>query len=158
MTTTRIPSWKISLTDLYACLVSTIEQDWRPDLFNSEREYHDDLEEFLAGTLPGNAILAREYMHAGGRVDLFASLRGLIRLHEIFFELKHDLQSQSDFDRLVGQLERIDPQRRSIILLLCGNTRREFVARLHERYSEFLNPIPPLQPSLAIIKKNLTDS
>jgi hypothetical protein len=56
----------------------------------------------------------------------------------VFFELKRNLKKKVEFDRLVGQIEGIDPRRHNIFIVLMGQLDASLVARLKERYDQFL--------------------
>lgn len=53
--------------------------------------------------------------------------------------MKRDLLRKTDFDRLVGQVVSLKREGNKIILVLCGETREEFVHKLKDIFSDILN-------------------
>lgn len=92
--------------------------DWNPGDLDSEQQYQDSLFDFLRARLP-ECIVQREYNEAGSRVDIYLKRKGFRGDQEAFFEVKHNLFGKSEGDRLVGQLDAMDPERRKIVVVLC---------------------------------------
>lgn len=146
----RIAPLSIMFGDLFQCLVRSIASEWTPDPMGSEQEYQEDIEPFLRAVLPEEAVLAREYMHLGSKLDFYVRLQGWIRRHEIAIEMKANLRSKSEFDRLKGQLQGYEPGKNQVILILCGDTEPSYIQQLRELYRDQLED---LDPSFAILTK-----
>jgi hypothetical protein len=56
----------------------------------------------------------------------------------VAFELKVDLTRKTDFDRLVGQLEGMEPAKYKTIVVLIGETDPSLLGRLRDRYAKYL--------------------
>lgn len=149
----RISAPEIFLKRLFGSVVDRVRSEWSPGRLADERAYQRSLEAFLRAVLPGRAALSPEYPHLGGRLDFFIRFEGLVQRHEVIVELKHDLKDKAEFDRLVGQLEGLEPDRQEILLVLCGETRPDFLATLERRYEALMNPLPGQEPSFAIVCK-----
>jgi hypothetical protein len=82
--------------------------------------------------------LEKEYRHLGTTLDLWLKWSGFISIEEICFELKVKLSRKTDYDRLVGQIEGIDPRKNQVIVVLIGDTDPALLERLRERYRELM--------------------
>jgi hypothetical protein len=49
-------------------------------------------------------------------------------------ELKRNLQSKAQLDRLVGQVEALEPKKNAVLIILCGETNPALLTGLKERY------------------------
>jgi hypothetical protein len=75
-----------------------------------------------------------EYRHLGTTTDIYVKEEGFLGSSEVFVELKRNLTSKSQLDRLVGQVEALEPKKNFVIVVLCGETNPTLVVRLRERY------------------------
>lgn len=131
-----------------------ILKNWRPSAMRTELEYRDALFERLRAALPDNAQIEKEYRHRGTTVDLY------IRCNEgfpptdteVFFELKRNLTKKSEYDRLVGQIEGLDPRENKIFVVLFGERDPALVRRLKEQYAEFLERELWEEPRVTLIE------
>lgn len=133
-------------------------KQWDPPRLDRELDYHEHLAGFLRANAPSNFLVAKEYPHAGSNVDVYVRRRGSIITEEVFMELKLDLQDVPGYDRLVGQIERIDPAKHDVIVVLIGETDPRFAAQLRQRYIPppriLWNPImQALERRLALVLK-----
>lgn len=83
-------------------------------------------------------MVEKEYRHLGTTLDLWLRWGGLLSSEEICFELKVKLSRKTDYDRLVGQIEGIDPRKNQVIVVLIGDTDPSLLGRLKDRYRELL--------------------
>jgi len=111
----------VAINGLLAGLVKLIEQ-WEPGTLGSETEYRDSLLKFIRDSVPEDCRVEREYRHGGTTADLFISWKGLLFGGEIYIEIKRNLQKKASFDRLVGQIEGLNPNKYLIIVVLVGST------------------------------------
>lgn len=92
--------------------------------------------------LPGDARLQKEYRDGGTTTDLYLKWQGIIFAPEIFFELKYNFSRPADLQRVIGQIVLLNPKRRNIIVLLCGESDPGLVRQLHEVIVEHFAPDP----------------
>lgn len=135
----KISGAEIAFSGLHKPLLRALEA-WRPPPLKTELEYRDALFAYLREIIPDAARVEKEYRHAGTTVDLYLRCEGLLTQFEVFFELKRHLRKKVEFDRFVGQIEGLDPQRHDIFLVLIGERDASLVARLKERYASSLEP------------------
>lgn len=109
-------------------------QEWQPAKLPKELKYRDSLASFLRQRLP-RAIIEKEYRHSGTTSDLYVECNGFLRTTEVFIELKNNLLQKNQLDRLVGQLESLNPRKHRIIVVLCGETKPELLTRLRLQYA-----------------------
>lgn len=102
---------------------------WKPKRASRELIYRNSLAAYLRKNLC-NARVETEYRHLGTTIDIYIKPPN----SEVFVELKCNLSSKREFDRLSGQIQDLKPNRKAIIVVLCGQTRHELMGRLHERY------------------------
>jgi hypothetical protein len=133
-------------------LVSVIK-DWTPPPLKTEREYQTSLYEHLKKRLPEDSIVQKEYPHAGMMVDLYVRLKVFLWAWEVFIELKRNLTT-SECDRLVGQIHRLGPTRKIIIVLL-GGVGSALVGRLKEEFAIHLSKgaVMWAEPSMFIVSE-----
>jgi len=106
---------------------------WEPKMLPNELEYRDSLVSHLRGQLR-DAKVEPEYRHLGTTTDIYVKQSGFFGASEVFLELKRNLTSKAQLDRLVGQIESLEPKKNFVILVLCGKTNPTLLARLRERY------------------------
>ena len=128
---------------------------WAPALLKTERAYRDSLFSYLVSNLPSNASVKKEYRDGGTTTDLFVTLPGWWT-DEVYIELKFNLKKKGEFNRLVGQITQLDPKKRKIFIILCGDTSIEYISELRTAFQEFAedNIFMPYSPkSLFILTK-----
>jgi len=155
-TVTKLTPFSVNTGGLLPRLIQVIAE-WEPGALGHERAYHRSLEEFLRERNP-DATIEREYRHLGTTVDLYVEYSPLwARIwgekREAFIEIKRDLKRKSDYDRLVGQIEDLDPGRNIILVILCGDTAPQWLTRLKERYRDAIEDELFRERTLAIIEK-----
>jgi hypothetical protein len=118
-------------------LLSILEK-WRPPSMKTELEYRNALIERLRKFLPEYAKIEKEYRHGGTTIDLYVRCKTGFPPSddEVLFELKRNLTKKTDFDRLVGQIEGLDPKENDVFVVLFGERDPALVGRLRERYHE----------------------
>jgi hypothetical protein len=114
--------------------VRKLVSEWQPGALPSERKYRDSLIAFLRGRL-NNATIEKEYRHSGTTADIYVKESHIIGSTRVFVELKRNLLRKAELDRLVGQIECLQPRRNSIIVVLCGQTNPTLVARFEDQYN-----------------------
>jgi hypothetical protein len=110
-----------------------IIKEWRPAALSSELKYRDSLATFVRDRLP-MARVETEYRHLGTTIDVYVKTSHF-QDTEVFIELKLNLNRKTEFDRLIGQIESLQPKLHSVIIILCGKNSASLVGRLRERYS-----------------------
>lgn len=123
-------------------------REWAPRGLKTEKEYRDALAEFLRDRAD-KAHIETEYRHSGTTADIYLRWEGFLKAHEVFIELKFNLRQKSQLDRLIGQLEQLNPARNKVILVLCGETSRTLSSRLRQRYKCYCDD--PLDSRMAIV-------
>ncbi len=150
---TKLTPLSVNVGGLLPRLVRMVAE-WEPGDLDHERAYHRSLEEFLRRRNP-DATIEREYRHLGTTVDLYVEYSPLWariwgKKREAFIEIKRDLKRKSDYNRLVGQIEDLDPRRNLVLVILCGDTAPQWLTRLGEQYRDELDDD---DGRLAIIEK-----
>src|SRR5579859_2768330 len=109
-------------------------KEWQPGILATELKYRDSLTVFLRESLNG-AKIENEYRHEGTTIDIHIKIPGFFSATQIYIELKRNLLQKTQLDRLVGQLESLQPSKNTIIVVLCGETNPGLLDRLKEKYS-----------------------
>lgn len=139
----KISKLEVSRSGLIPAFVRLLK-DWIPPKLGSETAYRYHLVEFPRSAVPEDARVEREFRHHGTTVDVYVQWKGFLQRDDVAFELKKDLQKKSDFDRLVGQIEVLDPQKHNVLVILIGNTDDALLRRLKEKYASRLDWDPLL--------------
>ena len=109
---------------------------WEPGLLHDERAYQDSLEKYLHTQFP-KASIRKEYAHLGRRCDfLVIQIGRLGGRTATVIELKANLCLQADFDRLLSQVSDLQSGRNNVVILLCGESRRDFAEQLTKHLSQ----------------------
>jgi hypothetical protein len=130
-------------------------QEWQPGTLGTELKYRDSLAALLREKLGEAAKIEKEYRHSGTTIDIYVKQQGFFSSSEVFIELKRNLLHKSDLDRLVGQIESLQPGRNTIIIVLCGETNPALVGRLKEKYKAQSYEIYGYDAKLAIVMKEV---
>lgn len=144
----KLEKMAVSWHGLLPCLTKFVEQ-WQPPALRGETKYRDHLLETLRASVPGDAKVEKEYRHRGTTIDVWLKWPGLLLTDEIAFELKVNLKKKADYDRLVGQIEGMEPAKNKTIVVLIGDTDQGLFGRLKERYSKYIHN--DLGPTMAIV-------
>jgi hypothetical protein len=113
--------------------VTKLVKEWQPQLLPTELKYRDSLTAFLRGRLKDIKI-ETEYRHKGTTIDIYVKQQGVFSSSEVFVELKRNLLHKAQLDRLVGQIESLQPGKNAIAVVLCGQTNPALVTRFNEKY------------------------
>jgi hypothetical protein len=122
---------------LLPSLTKFVEQ-WRPPSLRGETKYRDHLLSALREAVPDDTKVEKEYRHRGTTIDVWLKWQGVFSSEEVAFELKVNLLRKTDYDRLVGQLEGMEPAKYKTIVVLIGETDPSLLGRLKERYAKHL--------------------
>ena len=114
--------------------VIKLVQDWQPEVLPTEAKYRDSLIAFLRQRLNADTKIEPEYRHSGTTTDIYVQMPGFVGSSEVFVELKRNLTQKSQLDRLIGQLECLQPKKNNIIIVLCGDTNPALATRLKTQY------------------------
>lgn len=128
----------VALKGLLTSLADLVEAEWKPGNLPTEIKYRDSLLAFLRKSVPDDARLEREYRHGGTTADIYLSWQGVVFPDQVFIEIKRDLRQKPSLDRLVGQLESLDPANRKVLLVLVGDTDEALLGRITEKYADHL--------------------
>lgn len=78
--------------------------------------------------------MEKEYRHKGTTPDLYLRYTGILgTTTEVFFELKRHLTKKAEFNRVVGQIEDLDPGDNILYVVLMGESDPSLVDRLREK-------------------------
>jgi hypothetical protein len=113
--------------------VKKLVKEWKPQPLPSELKYRDSLYSLLRERLR-DAKIEIEYRHIGTTIDIYVKQPGLFRSSEVFVELKRNLLQKAQLDRLVGQVESLQPGKNAIVVILCGEANPALVTRFKEKY------------------------
>ena len=113
--------------------VNKLIEEWQPPQLPNELQYRNSLTELLRKRLP-KATVETEYRHSGTTIDIYVKEPGLVfGSSEVFAELKRNLLHKAQLDRLVGQIESLQPGKNPILVVLCGETSPALVTRFKEK-------------------------
>jgi hypothetical protein len=108
-------------------------KEWHTQLLPTELKYRDSLAAFLRERLR-DAKVETEYRHSGTTIDIYVKQSGFFGSSEVFIELKRNFLHKAQLDRLVGQIESLQPDKNAIVVILCGETNPMLVTRYKEKY------------------------
>lgn len=131
--------------------------DWKPPRLRSELAYRNHLLAMLREILPPDAQLEKEYRHRGTTIDIWLKWKGVLQSDELSFELKVNLKKKTEFDRLVGQIEGLEPSRNKVLLVLIGETNRDLLGRLEAKYATHIKGDMAGDKRMAIVQVHIPD-
>jgi hypothetical protein len=70
----------------------------------------------------------------GTTTNIYVKQPGFFGSSEVFIELKRNFLQKAQYDRLVGQIESLEPKKNPIIVVLCGETNPALLTRFRQRY------------------------
>ena len=105
--------------------------------------------------LPEDAQLEKEYRHNGTTADLWINWNGLVFSNEVFLELKVRLTRKSECDRLIGQIEGLDPKKNNIVVVIIDESDERLVERVKNSYSSYLDD---MYESMAVLTVDVKSS
>jgi len=132
----------------YLSTVKEAIEAWEVGELSTEKAYQNQLAAFLVEATPDDARVEKEYRVEGTTADMYLKWKGIVFEDELFFELKRNLKSKAAYDRLVGQVEGLNPDKRKIAVVLFGAVEQQYVERLKEHYADKLN-----QEGMVIVTK-----
>jgi hypothetical protein len=112
--------------------------EWQPGDLPTELKYRDSLARFFRDRLKDKATVETECRHNGTTIDFHLKQSGFFGSSEVFIELKRNLVSKTSLDRLVGQVESLDPKKNCVIVIFCGETNPALVMRFKEKYKNVI--------------------
>jgi hypothetical protein len=130
----KIDKLSVSFNGLLPVISKAIGE-WKPPKLKSEIAYRDDLLAYLRAIVPEDARVEREYRHRGTTMDLWLGWKGVMSSDELAFELKLNFKKKTDFDRLIGQIEGLEPRKNKTLLVLIGETDLGLLGRVQEKYA-----------------------
>lgn len=130
----RLTKFSVAWNGIVPAFESRIRQ-WRPALQDGELEYRNALYDQFRKILPDDCVIQKEYRHFGTTIDIWIKWTGIFTTGDIGFELKLNLTKKSEFDRLIGQIEHMEPTKTNIVVLLIGQTDETFLMKLRHKYS-----------------------
>jgi hypothetical protein len=113
--------------------VYKLVKEWQPQALPGELQYRNSLMTFLRERLI-KARIEPEYRHKGTTTDIYVKQPSLFGSSEVFVELKRNLLHKAQYDRLVGQIESLEPRKNAIVVVMCGETNPSLVTRFKEKY------------------------
>jgi hypothetical protein len=125
---------------------------WAPPPLKNEAAYRDHLLSHIRASVPEDTKLEREFRHQGTTIDIWLRWSGLVQRSELAFELKVNLKKKTEFDRLVGQVESLEPKSNNVLLVLIGKTDQSLLGRLQDKYAAYIAPPIGTTATLAIVE------
>jgi len=102
---------------------------WKPRGCETEKDFERSLQKHLEKNLEKSDIVSQ---YAAGRVKGDIVVDG-----EILIEIKDDLKSTAQLQRLLGQLEIYNAQwKGKVIVVICGDTQRDLVSTLTKKIED----------------------
>src|SRR6267154_514286 len=132
--------------------VDKLVKEWQPQALATELQYRNSLIALLRERLK-KAKIEPEYRHKGTTIDIYVKQPGLLGSSEVFIELKRNLLQKAQYDRLVGQIEELEPGKSAILVILCGETNPSMVTRLREKYEITNGLIISGEPTAIVVKR-----
>jgi len=127
--------------------IEDLIKEWKPRRCKTEGQFEKSLFEFLEERTEGIDLI-RQYGQGRARVDIAVG-------RKVFVELKHNLNSTSKFQRLIGQLEIYKKEKfENIIVVLCGKIDKGFLRELERQAEESKRLIPGSSgQSVSVVRK-----
>ncbi len=129
-------------------VLELIREKWQPQSLQTELKFRDSLAETLRKHLRDSTI-EKEYRHHGTTIDIYVRQRGFFGSSEVFVELKRKFVQKTQLDRLIGQVESLQPGSNKIIVVFCDQTNEALVDRFKEKY----DIDGPLNWNMAVVVK-----
>ncbi len=126
---------------LVTLLADLIDAEWKPVEMDTELQYRNDLIAFLRANVPDDARLEKEYRHGGTTADIYLHWKGVLWDDSVFIEIKRNLTQKTNYDRLIGQIEGMNPGKNNVILVLVGESDKGLVGRISEKYVDELRSL-----------------
>ena len=133
--------------------VYKLVKDWQLQACPTELQYRKALTIFLRQRMPKGTTVDPEYRHKGTTTDIYVTQPGFFESSEVFIELKRNLLQKAQYDRLVGQIEELEPGKSAILVILCGETNPSMVTRLKEKYEITNGLIISGEPMAVVVKR-----
>lgn len=140
-------TWEGLLTTL-----SKLVSKWQPPQLKNEVAYRDHLLALIRSSVPADTKVEKEYRHYGTTIDIWIRWVGLVFPGELALELKVNLKKKTEFDRLVGQIESLNPEKNAVLVVLVGDTDPSLIGRLQEKYASRIKPLAGTTATLAIVE------
>jgi len=121
--------------------VTQLIDKWSPRKCYSEKDYEQSLSRFLNREMPDIKVTP-QYAIGRTKADLLIG-------EKVIVEIKKDLVSTAQYDRLVGQLTRYKDWNGSVVVLLVGETDPD----LSKDLTKFVNQNTPLFSEFVIKEK-----
>ena len=121
-------------------VIAKLATEWQPPILKNELAYRDHLLAHVRQAVPADTTVEKEYRHRGTTVDLWLRWKGLLVTDELAIELKVNLKKKTEFDRLIGQVESLQPKNYKTLIVLIGATDEQLLARLREKYASYISP------------------
>lgn len=144
----KLDKLTVTWSGLLPSMVKLLES-WEPPKLKGETNYRDHLLNEMRASIPSDCKVEKEYRHRGTTIDIWVKWQGVISSDEVSFELKINLTRKTDFDRLVGQIEGMEPSRNKTVVVLIGETDPALLGRLRERYAKYIQD--DLNQTMAIV-------
>jgi len=104
--------------------------DWHPRSCKTEKDFERSLHKHLEKNLPSSEIIMQ---YASGRVKGDIGIDG-----QILVEIKDDLKSTGQLQRLMGQLDLYNGLwKGKVIVVICGDSQRDLVNALTKKVESF---------------------
>ena len=132
--------------------VNKLVKEWQPQMLPTELAYRNSLTSLLRERLP-KAKVETEYRHSGTTIDIYVKQSGVFASSEVFIELKRNFLQKAHLDRLVGQIESLQPGKNAIIVILCGETNPALATRFKEKYGIAADSVV-FGPGMGVIMKS----
>lgn len=108
-----------------ADMIALLVDKWKPEGCKSEKQCEISLYEFLHDNLTDLQV-TRQF--ASGRVRADIAVEG-----KVIIEIKNNLDTNSEYHRLVGQMSDYDDWAGAVFVVLCGVTDRNLLKELRKQ-------------------------
>ena len=127
-------------------------QKWKPKKkYSKELEYRDGLLSYLRKQMNQPSLFSKEYIikKESGRALADIIVHDGRSKDGVGIELKYNLRTKSQTDRLYGQVDSYLREYHDVIIVLCGDTNQEQLYYLKEK----IRNIPKIFQQLEIVLK-----
>lgn len=109
--------------------VEKLIKEWKPRGCETEKDYENSLYSYFEKVLEGKEITKQ---HGVGRskVDIAVGKK-------VFVELKKDLKTTGQLQRLIGQIEIYEKPLENVIVILCGEVDKNLLKQLIDKTKKY---------------------
>lgn len=109
--------------------VENLINEWKPRACETEKDYQNSLYNFLEEKIPEKQI-TKEHGIGRSKVDIAVGKK-------VFIELKKDIKTTAQLQRLIGQLEIYKEDCDNMLLVVCGKSDKKLIKQLRDKLKTY---------------------